>query len=988
MSATLSDTELGHYEILADFKLGFAPIRVFKLRSKVTGMRVVVADYRAPVINAYAVLATETFDDKGLPHTLEHLTFMGSKSYPYKGALDLLASRAGADSLSAWTAIDHTAYTISSAGPEGFMNMLPVYLEHILYPTLTKEGFLSEIYHVDGNGEEGGVVFCEMQGIEQSSGRVLMRYANRETNPPGSGYRSVTGGLLNDIRQLTIEQIREFHKHNYKPWNLCLHVDGSVPLGQLLQVLNKVVDPMIVKNAGGPSETSPPENWQRPWLEPVPTAGPVIEKESKHTVRFMSDDETVGAAMMVWKGPAIENHMAKTALKILTTYLNDSETAPFSQQLMEIKNPACTSIEFSIEDGAMNCVIDCVIEGIPHCVAQGTNSRLYHIESEVKAVFEDVVPTGIDMRKMQTVILKQSRMLLKRAEDDITDLLVSLTFDDFLYSSNDAELAARMDIHARYKTLLSWTNEQWIDLLDTYFIANPCAVIIGEPSASLANQVDEEGKVWVQTVKARLGEKGLQQKADELAAAEKANHRDIPADSLTNFPVSDASKIEWVSVESGINSAFLKCEPAAGRVQAYLDADLTNLPYLVHFSHIESNFVTIRAMLDTSIIPEECRPIGVIIGKLIQKVPDCYRDPEGLVGSTLNSLVQDETKSSAAAVELWNRASFLPRLQKEMQNNPSAITDKLSRIRDLLVDPSGVRLSVAGNILGLPEPRSAWTNNFLQSPDRVRKISIQDGTFDLASSDSLSGAHPFCTASCDQAVIVPMGSIEGSHAVVYSRGPQGWTHPDLPACVVTSAILQATESYFWKGVRGAGLAYHTYMTINAEFGSIVFNVLRSPNCVKAVVAAGNIVRGLVDGSVVLDVNILDAARSSLAYTYAKKECNVSAAASASHTGFPFLLPLNPLCLCILQAMTVMVNEVFKGVPAKANANFLASLSLVTIDHVKAAVIKYFAPLFDPASSIMAVTCASGLVPRIQKDLEDNGYHVQIKEMPKAVEQED
>jgi Zn-dependent M16 (insulinase) family peptidase len=82
------------------------------------------------------VLATETFDDKGLPHTLEHLTFMGSKSYPHKGALDLLASRAGADGLSAWTAIDHTAYTISSAGPEGFLNMLPVYLEHILHPTL------------------------------------------------------------------------------------------------------------------------------------------------------------------------------------------------------------------------------------------------------------------------------------------------------------------------------------------------------------------------------------------------------------------------------------------------------------------------------------------------------------------------------------------------------------------------------------------------------------------------------------------------------------------------------------------------------------------------------------------------------------------------------------------------------------------------------------------------------------------------------------
>jgi Zn-dependent M16 (insulinase) family peptidase len=258
------------------------------------------------------VLATETFDDKGLPHTLEQLTFMGSKTHPYRGALHLLASRAGADALSAWTAIDHTAYTISSAGAEGFLNMLPVYLEHILYPTLTDEGFLSEIYHVDGHGEEGGVVFSEMQGIEQTSERVLMRYANRKTNPPGSGYQSVTGGLLKDIRQLTIEQIRDFHEQYYQPWNPCLHVDGNVPLVQLLKVLYEMIDPMIVKHAGGRNKARTLESWQRHWVEPIRSTGPVIKKDVKDITRFISDNETFGAAMLVWKGPAIKDHMVKT----------------------------------------------------------------------------------------------------------------------------------------------------------------------------------------------------------------------------------------------------------------------------------------------------------------------------------------------------------------------------------------------------------------------------------------------------------------------------------------------------------------------------------------------------------------------------------------------------------------------------------------------------------------------------------------------------
>ena len=36
-------------------------------------------------------------DNDGLPHTLEHLVFLGSEDYPYKEVLDLLANRALAD---------------------------------------------------------------------------------------------------------------------------------------------------------------------------------------------------------------------------------------------------------------------------------------------------------------------------------------------------------------------------------------------------------------------------------------------------------------------------------------------------------------------------------------------------------------------------------------------------------------------------------------------------------------------------------------------------------------------------------------------------------------------------------------------------------------------------------------------------------------------------------------------------------------------------
>lgn len=99
--------------------------------------------------------------------------FLGSKQYPYKGVLDQLANRAGSNGTNAWTANDHTAYTISTAGSEGFLKMLPVYVDHILHPTITDAGFVTEVYHINGAGEDAGVVYSEMQARENTAGDLM-----------------------------------------------------------------------------------------------------------------------------------------------------------------------------------------------------------------------------------------------------------------------------------------------------------------------------------------------------------------------------------------------------------------------------------------------------------------------------------------------------------------------------------------------------------------------------------------------------------------------------------------------------------------------------------------------------------------------------------------------------------------------------------------------------------------------------------------------
>jgi Zn-dependent M16 (insulinase) family peptidase len=127
----------------------------------------------APIVKGYFAVATEIFNDSGCPHTLEHLVFMGSDKYPYKGVLDNLANRAFSAGTNAWTDTDNTVYTIETAGQQGFLQLLPIYVDHILYPTMNQSAFITEVHHIDGKGEDSGVVYSEMQGRENQSGDLM-----------------------------------------------------------------------------------------------------------------------------------------------------------------------------------------------------------------------------------------------------------------------------------------------------------------------------------------------------------------------------------------------------------------------------------------------------------------------------------------------------------------------------------------------------------------------------------------------------------------------------------------------------------------------------------------------------------------------------------------------------------------------------------------------------------------------------------------------
>ncbi len=142
---------MSNFRVIESFSVsGPVPVPIKSYRSEFSGLRVVHANIAGPLVNAYFTLATEAYTDYGEPHTLEHLVFMGSEQYPYKGILDELANRNCSQGTNAWTDVDHTCYTVETGGEEGFLSLMPVYIDHILYPTITTSAFNTEVHHVTG----------------------------------------------------------------------------------------------------------------------------------------------------------------------------------------------------------------------------------------------------------------------------------------------------------------------------------------------------------------------------------------------------------------------------------------------------------------------------------------------------------------------------------------------------------------------------------------------------------------------------------------------------------------------------------------------------------------------------------------------------------------------------------------------------------------------------------------------------------------------
>lgn len=117
------------------------------------------------------------------------------------------------------------------------------------------------MHHISGEGEDGGVVYCEMQGRESTGeSRTILKLL--KTVYPNSGYSSETGGVLHNLRTSTNnEKVCAYHKKFYRPENLTLIITGKVTSERVFAALKPVQEKIKSKPKG--------DLFVKPWQSPV-----------------------------------------------------------------------------------------------------------------------------------------------------------------------------------------------------------------------------------------------------------------------------------------------------------------------------------------------------------------------------------------------------------------------------------------------------------------------------------------------------------------------------------------------------------------------------------------------------------------------------------------------------------------------------------------------------------------------------------------------
>jgi hypothetical protein len=182
-------------------------------------------------------IKTCPYDNKGIPHIIEHSVLGGSKNFPVKDPFfSVLNGQSLYTFMNAMTSSTFTSYPVSTRDEKDFNNLMYLYFDAVFNPLVIeeeniflKEGIRKDLESVDGKMSYNGIVYNEMKGTTSNQNSALNDLVMK-TLFPDSTYAYNSGGVPSAIESLKYDELKEFYKKYYHPSNsvICLYGDVDI----------------------------------------------------------------------------------------------------------------------------------------------------------------------------------------------------------------------------------------------------------------------------------------------------------------------------------------------------------------------------------------------------------------------------------------------------------------------------------------------------------------------------------------------------------------------------------------------------------------------------------------------------------------------------------------------------------------------------------------------------------------------------------------
>lgn len=339
--------------------------------------------------NVFSIIfKTNTPNNTGLPHILEHTTLCGSEKFPVRDPFFKMLNRSLSNFMNAMTGHDYTFYPFATTNVKDFNNLMDIYLDATLHPLLTSEDFYQEGWRLENEitrDKESpltfkGVVYNEMKGqVSDSSYYFWIKFQE-------SIYPSLNnaGGDPSQITQLVHNDLVEFHNKCYHPSNSRTFTYGNIPLAQHLEKLNKVFIPFGKRS-------------NRNILKQPIDLNENVKTTIKGPVDPMLPSHQQYKTSLTWKTGSPSDIYETFLLKMLSSLLMDGHSSPLYQTLVETG----LGTDFSVNSGSDSItaanLFTIGLNGLTKDISD-------NLEAHILEVLEAVMKEGFADIKIQALI--------------------------------------------------------------------------------------------------------------------------------------------------------------------------------------------------------------------------------------------------------------------------------------------------------------------------------------------------------------------------------------------------------------------------------------------------------------------------------------------------------------------------------------------------------------------------------------------------------